>query len=191
MPISAVRDASRRRPLPRSGTVAAVLGVALAGGCGRPATTPTTRLPVLRPAQIIASVPPSAGPGREAALSSAGQVVRGYFDALDGLRHGMRVAPLARVLTADCPCRAQVRAVRAARRRGDRYTDRVRVTSLVAHLDRADLVDVVVSLDISRAGLMDASGHRRTPVTTLRNLHRELLLRRIDDHWLISRVIAV
>jgi hypothetical protein len=65
------------------------------------------------------------------------------------------------------------------------------VIRLVAHLDRSDLVDVVVSIDVVHAGRLDRSGRRIGRARTVRNLHRELMLRRVGGRWLIDRVIAV
>jgi hypothetical protein len=174
-------------------SAAAVLAGALltAAACGPGDTGEVPRLPVLQPAQLTSSAVDSAPPGSATALAAARGVVRRYYAALDGLRRRMRVAPLARLMTADCPCRAQLRAVRSAMSRGDRYTDRVRVLRLVAHLDRPDLVDVVVTLDVTRAGLVGPEGRRRQPVTAAHNLHRELLLRSTGGTWQIAQVIAV
>jgi hypothetical protein len=175
--------------LPATAGVAIVL---LAGtGCARTTGDDVRRLPALRPAELTSSALAPAPTAPSGALPAATAVVRRYYSLLDGLRRQMRAAPLAGLMTADCPCRAQVRAVRAAIGRGERYTDRVRVIRLVPHLDRADLVDVFVTLDVRRGGLLDPSGRRSTPMTTARDLHRELLLRRIGGHWLIARVIAV
>jgi hypothetical protein len=119
------------------------------------------------------------------------RVARRYYAALDGLRLRMRIAPLAAVMAPNCPCRAQIQAVEAAVRRGERYTDRVRLLTLVPHLDRPDLADVVVSVDVTRAGIVDARGRRIGRVTTAHGVHRELMLRRIAGRWLIERVVAV
>jgi hypothetical protein len=179
-------------PLTRPFAVpATALAVALfaAPGCGRDAGPPAPDLPALPKVAVVTSgAPVSVRRGAEAAAVA---VVRRYYAALDRLRSRMRAAPLARLLTADCPCRAQVRAIRAARRRGEQFTDRVRVIRLVAHLDRPDLVDVVVSIDVVDAGRLDHAGHQVGPVRTVRNLHRELLLRRVGARWLVDRVIAV
>ena len=178
-------------PIPPPALLAALTLALIAGaGCGGTRSPEARGLPELRPALASRSAGP-ADTGSDAALAAARTVVRRYYTALDGLRRRMQPGPLARLLTADCPCRAQVRAIRTASRRGARYTDHVHVIRLVAHLDRPDLVDVVVSLDVSRAGLVDAGGNRPRSTTTVRNLHRELLLRRIGDRWLIDRVIEV
>ena len=178
-------------PISTLATLAA-LAVALTAtaGCGRGGREDASRLPALRPAELTRSAPPAGATDSAGSLAAARGVVRRYYAALDGLRIRMRAAPLARLMTPDCPCRAQVDAVRSALRRDERYTDRVRVIRLVAHLDRPGLIDVVVTLDVAHAGLAGPAG-RVTAPTTVHNLHRELLLRRIGNRWLVERVIAV
>jgi hypothetical protein len=172
------------------------LGVAVAdltvGACGVRDRVPAGELARLRPPILVGSAAVAAPSGGTRRVTDAvSRVARQYYQALDNLRHGMRAAPLARLLAPGCPCRAQVRAVRAAARHGERYTDRVRLLTLVAHVDGPDLADAVVSLDIDHAGLVDAAGHRIGVATTLHGVHRELMLRLSGGRWLIERVIAV
>jgi hypothetical protein len=190
MPISTLSRARRLRTrTPGRPAAAAALTVVLlaAPGCGG-SSGEARSLPALQPADVITSTPPARA---SSALTAARGTVRRYYAAIDDLRRRMRPAPLARLLTADGPGRAQVRAIRAAAGRGERYTDRIRVTSLLAHLDRADLADVVVSFDVSHAGLVDRAGRRLRPATAMRNVHREVLLHRVGRRWLIAAVLPV
>ncbi len=182
---------SARTPSP---TVALSTAVALAAaaGCGGagPGAQPA-------PGPVGAVVAPSAGAGNppgdshRATLAAVSRVAKRYYAALDHLRVRMDPAPVAALIAPDCPCRAQVRAIEAAIRRGERYTDRVRVRTLLPHLDQADRADVVVSVDVRRGGLLDAAGRRIGAATTTYGVHRELMLRRIGRRWLIERVVAV
>lgn len=166
------------------------LALATVAGCGSrgPQPPPLPRLPSL---EVAASGAAVGAAGADPARTAAVRVVRRYYAALDGLRRRMRTGPLARLLAADCPCRAQLRAIRTAIRRGEHYTDQVHVWRLVPHVDGPDLVDVVVSFDVRRGGLVDRAGHRIRPPVVRRDLHRELVVRRVAGRWLIAQVIAV
>jgi hypothetical protein len=168
-----------------------VLALALAAACDEAGQAATRSLPALPPVAALSSPAPGApaAPGQAAAAATA--VVRRYYAALNRLRRQMAAGPVADLLTAECSCRAQITAIRAAIRRGERYTDRIRVTHLVAYLDRPDLVDVAVSLDVRAGGLVDSGGRRLRAPTTLHNLHREILLRLTGGRWLIDEVLAV
>lgn len=160
--------------------------------CGPGPVAALRPLPALSPAELTGSAEPAPGPNAAAAaVHSAEAVVRRYYAALDGLRRRMRPGPLAALLARTCPCRAQVRAVRTAMRRGERYTDRIRVVALVAHLDRPDLVDVVVTYDVHHGGLVDRAGDPLTAPTTIRNIHRELEVGARAGRWQIRQVIVV
>lgn len=170
---------------------AVTVALITAAGCAPSASARSAALPALDGVPIASSAEPTRGAEPTDATRGASRVVRRYYAALDGLRRRMRTAPLADLMTADCPCRAQVRTVRAAIRRGERFTDRVRLLTLLPHLDGPDLVDVVVSLDVSRAGRVDSTGRRIGSPITARNLHREVVVKRYVGRWLIARVIAV
>lgn len=170
--------------------VAATLLLTLVAGCAGPRRAGPARLPTLAPAVVTDSSPP-ASPRSTRAIGLATDVVRRYYLALDELRRQMRASRLERLLAPDCPCRAQLRAIRAAGELGERYTDRIRIIATLPHLDRSDLVDVFVSFDVDQGGLVDRLGHRIGRVTNARNVHRELVVRRLAGTWLIERVLAV
>lgn len=180
-----------RRTSPRRAAALSAVALSTVAACGGGHGAPPAELAALRPAVIVASAAATTAADSQPVLDEVSDVVREYYGALDRLRSGTGTRRLARLVARDCPCRAQLRAVRAAARRGERYTDRVRVRTLVAHVDGADLADVVVSLDVDSGGLVDAAGHRIGTASSLRGVHRELMLRRIDGRWLVEQVIAV
>lgn len=179
--------------MPAPALLLALLACALPAvtGCGSrpgPHRVATIAAVVVEPSTGSAS---AAGNRTNPDLAAVRQVARRYYVLLGGLRRRMRAAPLAQLMTPGCPCRDQARAVRRAARRGEHYTDRVHLQTLVAHLDRTDVADVFVSYDVIDGGLIDAHGHRVGTATTVRGVHRELMLRRIGGRWLIERVLAV
>jgi hypothetical protein len=132
----------------------------------------------------------AAGSGAAGDLRQVTTVVRRFFRALDRLRRSMSTGPLAALMTADCPCRALLRAIRSARRRGERYADHVRLVALVPHLDAPDRADAVVSYDVDHGGLVTASGRQVAPLRNVFGVHRLLMLRRTGGRWLIDRMVA-
>ncbi|MGN6474171.1 MAG: hypothetical protein ACTHK4_11070 [Mycobacteriales bacterium] len=160
-------------------------------GCGGASEGPRS-VTAVAPAVVQPSAGPPGTRGDAAQpVRAVTEVARRYYAALGALRRRMRAAPLARLMAPGCTCRAQVRAVRRALRRGQRYTDRVHVLTLVPHLDSPGLADVFVSYDVTDGGLVDRRGHRIGLATTVRGLHRELMLRRVSGRWLIEQVLAV
>lgn len=170
------------------GTAALAAGLAGATACAHPAE-PGAR-PLAGPRAIV--VAPSEAPGdpRRAQLAVT-QVARRYYAALDDLRNRMDPLPLSHLLAPDCPCRRQLGAIRAAARRGERYTDRIRVRSVIPHRDGPAVADAVVTFDVAHGGLADHAGHRLGHTVSVRGLRRELVFGLVGERWLIERVVIM
>jgi hypothetical protein len=137
--------------------------------------------------------PPASRPSNKraavTAVTAVTSVVRRYYEIANHLRHDMDFRALAALFTANCFCRIQVRAVRAAARRGEHYVDQATLNSVVTNIDGPRLADVLVDLNVSRGGLVSADG---VPVTRAapRHLKRVFRLERVPRGWLISDIEA-
>lgn len=126
--------------------------------------------------------------GLDATLDS---VVRRYYDAVDRLPADMDPQPLAVLFVPGCPCRAQLRAVRRARVRGEHYVDQVRINALVPSRDGPATADVLADVRASRGGLVTSSGRRVTSVPAKAHVRRLFRLVHRRRGWRIAAIEAV
>ena len=143
----------------------------------------------LPPPSLVASpvASGSAVPGVASPRDQVRTVVSRYFEVLNRLHLDMGYAALTRLFTPDCPCQVQVRAIRSAAARGERYDDRVRVIALRVNIDGPQVADVLADYQVLRGGLVDAAGHRltRNPAHRIR---WDFQLRRDAKVWRIARI---
>jgi hypothetical protein len=161
---------------------------ATGAGCSSSAEHPPVRLaarPVTAPLvpQPTISARPVLSPRQAEAA-----VVRRYFTIINGLDTDMNAAGLAALMTAECPCRRQVRAVRYEASLHRSYVGRDHLNAIRPNLDGAGLGDVIVDFDSGRGGIVSASGRRITSSAAAEHLNRDFVMRRVNRRWLISRI---
>jgi hypothetical protein len=119
--------------------------------------------------------------------AQARAVVTHYFHVLNRLHLDMGYAALSQLLMPGCPCQVQVRAIRSAASKGERYLDRVRIIALRVNLDGPRAADVLADYRLVRGGLVDAAGHRLTRNPPHR-VRWDFQLRRAAGGWRIARI---
>jgi hypothetical protein len=163
-------------------------GGASAGRTGRPGRAGGPLSAIASDSPVLAV---SADTSETASEAMWEAVVRRYYAALDQLPSDMDPRPLAVLFAPGCACRAQLRAVRRARRRGEHYVDQVDINALVPSRDGPGSADVLADVRASRGGLVSASGQRLTSVPAKRHLRRVFRLVRRRGSWQIAAIEAV
>jgi hypothetical protein len=151
-------------------------------------------LPSLSPSATASSPSPSPSPtatSKKAELAAATAVVKRYYEIANQLKIHMNADGLAALMTAGCPCRAQVRAVRRAARHGEHYIDHAHINEFVPSYEAPGAVFVLVDLNASRGGLSTASGHMVTSAPPAKHVKRVFRLIKVQDRWLIGRIEAL
>jgi hypothetical protein len=110
---------------------------------------------------------------------------------LNGLHRDMDPAGFANIFTHHCPCQEQVRAVRSAKSKGERYVDHVDIVKLTTNLDAPGYADVLAAFDARVGGLVGRHNHRVTYAAPQRGLHRDFQLVKRGHRWLIYRIVVV
>lgn len=116
--------------------------------------------------------------------------MRHYYQVFNALHRTMAAGALAAMFTQDCPCRAQVRAVRSAARRGEHYVDHATVNVMRASVQDRRHAFVLVNLDTGRGGLVRAAGRVVTSAPPRRGVQRVFRLVQVGGRWLIARIEA-
>jgi hypothetical protein len=171
---------------------AASLAMTLAA-CGGSSSAPKS-LPTLPtatdPAPSSASPTPTAT-SKKAELAAAKAVVTQYYQVANSLKTHMDAPALSALMTATCPCRAQVRAVRDAAQKGEHYIDHAHINNLVPSVEGPAAAFVLVDINASRGGLETADGRAITSAPAAKHIRRVFRLVNLDGHWLIDRIEAL
>jgi len=166
-------------------TLAALAVAVTLTGCvhsSHHSASPLPRLPSGTPTAAQSSVP-----SHTTARQQVHAVVERYFEVLNRLHLDMGYVAMSRLFTADCTCREQVRSIRDAAARKERYLDRVRINALRTNLDGPRTADVLADYQLVRGGLVDAAGHRLTRNPPHR-VRWDFQLRRNGGTWRIARI---
>jgi hypothetical protein len=176
-------------------TVTALLSAlsALSACSGGPAPRALPRLSADRAAGSHRTPPArraAAAGGSTSERASAVAVVRRYFRVLNRLSRDMNATGLATMFAADCPCQAQVRAVRAAAARAEHYVGTAHVNIARPSVESPTRASVLVNVDVSRSGLETAGGAMVTSVPARHHLQRIFQLEKGSRGWLVYRIDA-
>lgn len=154
--------------------------------CSSGGTAPRSLPPLsTTPAANASTAPPTS---KAAELAAVKAVVRRYYALANHLRISMNAAPLSQLMTADCTCREQIRAIETAAAQGRHYIDHAILRSITPELDGPTAADVLVEFDAGPGGLVDSAGRAITSVSARAGIRRFFHLVLISGHWLISEI---
>jgi hypothetical protein len=173
-------------------SVAACAGNNPSGPHSLPALT--LKAPVSLPGPLQTSAGPAApaveGP-RKAELATAAAVVRRYYALFNAPTTFQTARAIQGLVEHSCPCLAVAKAFRKAAGLGEHFVGTGRLLAVRPTFDSRSLVDVVVSYDATRGGLVGPLGNYLSHVATQHDVTQQLWLVRAADRWRIERVLAV
>lgn len=117
--------------------------------------------------------------------------VRRYFQIVNNLRTDMNAGGLAKLMTRDCPCQAQVRAIRSAAALGRVYIGRAHINVMRPNIDGRDVGDILVDYNATMGGELAAGDKRLTTTRSQRHIKWDFAVRRVGHRWLITRIDRV
>jgi hypothetical protein len=187
-----------RTPASRVAPVVPVIALAglavLATGCGsgaQPRTLPSITTAPTTPASASPSDSPSPSPSATSSAAVKKQlkaVVRQYVHVVNSQKQHMDADALAALLTKDCLCQKQVKAIRKVKSDGNHYTQQYKVLNLAPAVTDSSEGTVLAQISVSAGGIVDANGHYVRRTKAVPPYQENFRLAKHEKRWLIHAI---
>lgn len=173
-----------RRRFALLATVLAALFAALLTACSAAAVHPRT-LPTLTASPTASPTPTPSTSDLEAATD----VVRQYYALLNAATTNANAEALARLMTTTCRCQEVARSTREVAAKHERYFGKTVLRDLKVDAASATVVNILVSYDYDRSGIVDERGNAVTSSPGRTGASANFRLRKARNAWLIDAIV--